>query len=176
MLKKRVIWLGSSHEKELQDIIHLLSEKTKSPAFKPHITLLGSTITEDDELFFQTVENICLDFSCLEITLRSIRKEDYKWRSFYYLAHPFEPLFLMHQKLAEACSIFGHKKQEDYMPHLSLSYCDTDLSEKNIIEKNNSDLFIERKLIFDKIHIAHFIPENISEWNIEKTFDLHKSS
>ncbi len=171
-LKKMVVWLCSSQDEELKNLISDIATHVKSVPFSPHITLLGSIEMKDTKKHKESLQNIMNHIPPIQIKLKGIGKENIFWRSFYYHAHPFKELNAMHQKMANGLKAFGAEIDHKFMPHLSLLYSNSSEEEKNKLEIEFQQRLEQREFIFDTIQWVHFIPKDINAWKIVHSYRL----
>ena len=169
------IWLCSSKNNELSNLIQQFSNTLNAPIFIPHITLLGSVKMDDPPPYLEAISHICNDLNALEITLDGIDFEELIWRCFYYKVHPTETLLAYHQLLVRELEKFGARKNEHFMPHLSLIYQNLTLTQQKELLAKNKSLLSSRSLVFDTIKVVHFIPDNIENWEVLASFPLAKN-
>ena len=152
------LWLEPKGEeyKQLKNVIIGLSTETQSPAFDPHVTLLGGItmpieeITKKMKILMQGGKPITLSF----ITVQSSKS--------YY-----KSIFLKCKKTRELMDL-NYKAQKifsislEYHPHLSLLYSD---APKIIKEK-----FLE-EIGYSPILSLNFRADSISLWHARGTAD-----
>lgn len=127
------IWLipGKPEFEYLQNLIVQLSDQTETPAFSPHITLLGQLPQNVDGIktemldFFQGVKPF-------QLSLSHIGMFNHYFRSIVMHTHLNPVLEHLHMRAGEH---FKQTNNNSYMPHLSLLYSNLDLiSKKRLIE------------------------------------------
>lgn len=104
----------------LKQHIQKLSEKHNTPAFDPHVTLLGGLQASRQELVDLT-ETLASSIRPFEILLTRAGTGTSFYQSLFVRVKETKPL-LDARKKAE--KLFEHHPEENYMPHLSLMYGD----------------------------------------------------
>jgi 2'-5' RNA ligase len=169
---KITIWLCASKDNELSNLIQHFSNTLDAPIFIPHITLLGSVEIDNPLPYLDAVSHICNDLNAIEISLDGIAFDELIWRCFYYKAHPKETLLAYHELLVTQLEKFGARKNEHFMPHLSLIYQNLTITQQEDLLEKNKALLSPRSLILDTIKVVHFIPDDIENWEILASFPL----
>jgi 2'-5' RNA ligase len=149
---------------QLKNTIYSLSTGFGGPIFEPHITLVSGFIGSEKELLQKT-----------EIISKKIKPFEIIFGHITYLDNYFRSLFLtvkvsIELKLSRdiACKELNWN-DNDYMPHLSLAYCDFNKKEK---EKMVSTVDImPNGFLVDNIFLAHNDEINL-KWKIIRGFKL----
>ncbi len=113
----------------LQVLITQLSEEYETPAFAPHVTLIGELNINKDTAILKTTE-LAAKLEPLHLTMRTAECYDEYFRCVFLKAE-MTPALL--QANAAARAIFGIHDQETFLPHLSLVYGDLDRRTKQKI-------------------------------------------
>jgi 2'-5' RNA ligase len=99
-------------------ILKRLSSRCKAPEFPPHVTLVGSIVSEHEEL----IQKSALVAAAIQsITIR-LGKIDFRDEYFQTLFVHAGPKAQLQQAYRAACRILGREAAPDFMPHLSLLY------------------------------------------------------
>lgn len=98
-------------------LIQRLSERFRTPAFEPHLTLAG-TAAEHDEDVTRRVEKFAASQTPIPVLLTDIAYTDEYFRCLYLRAAPNPALAAAHRRAAAALG----SAADDFMPHLSLVY------------------------------------------------------
>lgn len=162
------IWImpDGKAKSRLSKIILKLSERYKSPKFKPHVTLIGGFTGEEKNLLAKTKK-----------LSKSIKKFKIKLTKTAYLNEFFRALFILVRKdgtLAKnheiAIKEFTLPKNKKYLPHLSLIYGNFSKKTKEDVIKNTGRVF-NMKFEARSIYLVH-CNEKDMEWTIIKKFPL----
>lgn len=155
---------GEIHAK-LSGIINKLSDKYNLPKFEPHITLIGKIDKPVEQVISKTYE-----------LSKKIKPYKIRINKQIHFNEDYQSLFLkgkITKKILRidliAKKIFSDKKDEEYLPHLSLMYKNSSLEMKEQIRLDIRDLNLKFKV--KKIHLFSTAngPKN---WYKVKEFDL----
>ena len=117
---------GGRAREHLCKMIEELSARYQSPAFPPHITLLGGVKT-DREAVIKEASAIAQVIEPFEINCEQISWEDAYFRCLYLQVTRTRALLDAH---ALASRQFGLPSAEEFRPHLSLLYAELANEEK----------------------------------------------
>jgi 2'-5' RNA ligase len=166
--QKYSLWLMP--EGEVRDrltlILKRLSARFEVPEFPPHVTLLGSSMGERDEMVRRS-SLVAADLMPFTIHLEKIDHRDEYFRCVFVHAEPMEPLRDAHRAV---CWTFGRTPDPDFMPHLSLLYGNFSLDVKKYI-------MVELGFQFDiqfeapSLHLYH-TEGAVENWRLVETFGL----
>jgi 2'-5' RNA ligase len=123
------LWLmpaGGVRER-LARAIQELSVQYGAPEFPPHVTLLGGIVGPRREVRRKAASLAAL-LPAFIIRLGEIDCLDQYFRCLFVRAAPSQPLLKAHRL---ACQVFGHRREPQFMPHLSLLYGDFSRSLKD---------------------------------------------
>jgi 2'-5' RNA ligase len=119
-LQKYSLWLMPTGDvaRTFSRIISRLAEQYASPTFTPHVTLLGSIETSEQDVITRSgaLASLIHPFT---IRLTSVGYSDQYFRALFVRVDPTDALLAAYQ---EACKAFPKLIKPDYMPHLSLLY------------------------------------------------------
>lgn len=114
---------------KLKQRIEALSKKFDTPAFDPHITLLGG-LPESEATLTQLTDTLAGSLEPFEVELTKAGYRDTFYQSLFIHVGKNEQL-LRARKTAE--QLFNYGSDEQYMPHVSLLYGDLTREEKERI-------------------------------------------
>ncbi|MCW9706854.1 2'-5' RNA ligase family protein [Fodinibius salsisoli] len=114
---------------QLQERIKKLSKKYKTPAFAPHVTLLGSLSASETELISLT-NTLASSLHPTELFLTKAGYQNQFYQSLF--VHVKKDTSLKEMR-GMACRLFDKPDTEPYKPHLSLLYGDLSQKEKERI-------------------------------------------
>lgn len=128
--RKYSLWFRPSGEiaSSLKRRIRELSEEYNSPAFEPHLTLLGGLKGDEEDLVQKTISLASL-LKPFDIVLTKAGYRDRYFQSLFVHVQESEELKNARQKAEQ---LFG-KSGGEYMPHLSLMYGDFTQEQKERI-------------------------------------------
>ena len=117
---KYALWLRPFGEIafKLRQQIHQLSEKYSSPAFEPHITLLGG-LTQSEVELQQMTNVLAASLHPFDVVLTKAGYKDTYFQSLFVRVQQNKEL-INARKTAE--QMFNAGSEEPYEPHLSLMY------------------------------------------------------
>jgi 2'-5' RNA ligase len=168
--EKHALWYMPSGEvyNRLKNIIVRLSEKYSTPAFEPHVTVIGGLKDPLEELCSKSAQVADL-IRPHRIGLIGPECLDEFYRCLFLRAEKTAELTLTH---LEAERIFGRTGESEYSPHLSLMYCDfiKDIKEQIIPEIGEWDPVFE----VDRICLYSTEGEP-TEWKPVQSFTLNSS-
>ncbi|SMO81818.1 2'-5' RNA ligase family protein [Fodinibius sediminis] len=124
------LWLQPSGDVafRLQERINKMSEKYETPAFAPHITLLGGLELSETELISLT-DTLAASLHPFEVTLTKAGYHDQFYQSLFIHVRNNKSLNAARDR---ACQLFD-LEDNGYMPHLSLLYGNLSQNEKERI-------------------------------------------
>ncbi len=114
------LWVMPSGEvyTRLAQTILQLSAEHSTPAFEPHVTVLGGVLGDEEE-----IASRCLELSRAlrpyEVRLASVDYRDEYFRCLFLRAEETEDVREANRKARE---VFGRREDPPYLPHLSLMY------------------------------------------------------
>ena len=116
------LWLmpGGQVYRRLRGVILTLSRKYATPAFKPHVTLLGRIVGPRRQVLAKSAK-FARGMRPLVVRLGSLDGLDEYYRCLFVRAAKTGPLTKANRA---ARRVFDLQKQPAYMPHLSLMYGD----------------------------------------------------
>lgn len=134
----------------LQKLIARLSHEYSTPRFEPHVTLIGECDMSETAVLAKTKE-----------LASKIQPFDIRLNRIEYLDRYFQCVFIKAEKThhlmkTRACAwaLFGKKKDEKYMPHLSLIYGNLPPQVKQSIVQAAGDT-LELQFRVEKICLYH---------------------
>ena len=165
--KAHWIW-GQFEDKDmyyLDSIKSGVNKKLKGPNFDIHLTLLGPFMSMDKNKVNE-IRKICTKLKPIEIFARRYVVSKNFFTSFFIEVKKSSILLNFRNDLRSSV----HENQfSPFSPHISLTYGDFTIEEKNIIRDELGD--IEMKFILNKICIVD-VNEDKFSWKIIKTFFL----
>ena len=106
--------------RRLADTIVQLSKEYSSPAFQPHLTLLGRIVTSRRDALARTA-HLARSLRPFTIRLGALQGLDEYYRCLFVRAANTDPLWKAYRA---AQRIFSAKQRPAFMPHFSLMYGD----------------------------------------------------
>ncbi len=145
------IWIQPTGEvcSELSDIISRLSREYSTPAFEPHITLLGELVGQEEELVSRT-RQLAIQLHPYVVELEDVDGLDEFYRCLFVHIKETDPVMAAN---AQARKLFRRKSDGKYMPHLSLLYGDLKPTTKEEI-KASLGKTIRWNFPVDRIHLV----------------------
>lgn len=118
------LWLMPKGEiaGELGALIMRLSREHSTPAFKPHVTLIGG-IDLPSATAIARADELAAKIKPFDVTLGHLEHRDHYFRCVFIKAEQTKPLMKAN---STARAFFGQRRREAYMPHLSLIYGNLD--------------------------------------------------
>ncbi len=113
----------------MQNLIVRLSEKGETPAFAPHITLLGQLTQNVDSLKHKLI-NFTQKVQSFQLSLSHLGMYDKYFRSVVVHTHPSSVLDLLHRGAIEH---FEVRTNNTFVPHLSLLYSHLRMRDKKLL-------------------------------------------
>lgn len=162
------LWLlppASVHDR-FAALIGALSQRLRTPAFQPHITLLGSLEFPQNEVVSRTAA-LAAELPAVPIHLTDIGWSDAYFRCLYIRAERTPPLLTVHRI---ASRHFERLPDTQFMPHLSLIYGNLSAEVKQRIA-NEIGLSIDAVFHIDRIGIC-LANESPADWRVIQTFAL----
>lgn len=148
--KGHSLWLMPENEtyQKFSSLIQQLANMYNGPIFKPHITLLGEVLGEE-EIIVQKAQELASAHIAFPVQLENVAYEDYYFRALFVRAEKTAPLQQLHD---DAKRIFD-MEAIPYMPHVSLLYGDypKEIKEdiiKTIGEKQPTQLIIKNIYVY----------------------------
>jgi len=129
--EKYALWLmpeGEARER-LSALIRELSERHGTPAFEPHITLLGGLMPPVEEMIAGS-RKLALALRPFAVEFGAVGFLDDYWRCLFIRVRETGEVMGAGWKARE---IFGRADDPPFMPHLSLMYCNMRASRKRKI-------------------------------------------
>ena len=166
------LWIvpDDTHSNVLQQKIDYLKPRLKGANFFPHITIIGKLKGELNNITIRC-QKIAQKYQEVLIKLSHIETQERYFRAMYYKVLKTETLEKLYRELEKEFEQDIIKKDDEYMPHLSLLYSDVKEEEKKLfikkIEKNTPYDFL-----INKIHIINLdtaIPES---WRIQQSIKM----
>jgi 2'-5' RNA ligase len=116
-----VVWLLLSDEssRDVKTWMKLLRNKTESPFFVPHLTLVRPSDQLDEQQIIRETEKISDGQKPLRLNVTGIESGSSRYQAFYLKVEPSESLTVLHAKLENAMSKPG---ENEFNPHVSLLY------------------------------------------------------
>ena len=156
---------------ELSKMISQLSKKYSTPSFEPHVTLLGSIIDPETEVF-EKISSIANQLQPFEVKLTNVGYQNEFFRCLFIKAEESKELI---RSNSLARKLFNRETDPPYMPHLSLMYGNFN---PEIKEKIITEIGKEFNISFEveNIRVVSYIPghHDTSGWKIVKEFPLKK--
>ena len=167
-LLKYSLWLmpTGAVDRKFSQLISQLAEQYSSPAFSPHVTLVGMIEANEEEIIMKAQEVASL-IHPYTINLTNVDYTDYYYRALFVRVEPSADVLAAYQ---EARKIFPSNQEPDYMPHLSLLYGDFSVEIKKQIITKIGDSFTDE---FEANTLHLYLTEgNVSDWQKISTFPL----
>jgi len=116
-----VIWLLLSKEsnRDIKTWMKRLREKTESPFFVHHLTLVRPSDRIDEQQIIEEIEKIADQQELLRLSVTGIEGKKSPYRAFYLKIKPSDSLLALHSKLETSIGEPGNK---EFNPHVSLLY------------------------------------------------------
>jgi len=140
-------------------LISELAAEYNSPAFRPHVTVVGG-LTEDPT---NKVQGLVKNLKPFEITLTTAQYLDEYFRCVFYEVAPNRTLMDINKK---AQKLFEH--EDMYYPHLSILYGNHDEELRKQIAEEIGEMnqsFIAKKIVIVK-GPSNPDPKSIAQWKI----------
>jgi hypothetical protein len=162
------LWLvpNGVHLKSLEELVKKLSDSTRTPAFRPHLTLLGN-LADDELTLLNNFENLAQKLKPLDLELGPINPGDSFFQAIYVdikLSPELKKTRLLARK------IFSDKKPGKYQPHVSLLYANLQDNLKQDMIKNLLQP-LPNPILFDEIALVK-TTGLITEFKTIKTIKL----
>ncbi len=150
----------------LNQIKAKVQSKLKSPFFQTHLTLSGPYLNISD-IFLNKLKNFAKDNSAISLNVDGydFRQEIYK--SFFIAIKNSCSLKELRRNIY---NLSKFDLENNYSPHISLSYGNHELKEKKELISKLSK--INKSITLSKIALV-FVDENINLWKIIESFDLN---
>lgn len=126
------LWLTPSKGaalEELQNTINDISKRYSTPAFPPHVTLIGR-ISGPELMMMDRTATIASRIRQLRVAFGTIDKTDEYFRSLFIRIRKTEEI---DGAASVARKVFGEEHRAEYMPHMSLMYADMPVEKKESI-------------------------------------------
>ncbi len=149
----------------LNSIKSHVNKKLKGPNFDIHLTLLGPFMSMDKDKINE-IKNICTNLKPIEIFAKRYKISNNFFTSFFIEIKKSSTLINFRNYLRGSLQ---ENQFSSFSPHVSLTYGNFPIKEKNIIKYELCDLNI--KIILNKICIVD-VNEDKFSWKIIKTFVL----
>ena len=149
----------------LDSIKSHVNEKLKGPTFDIHLTLLGPFMSMDKEKINE-IKKICSNLKPIEIFAKRYVTSNNFFTSFFIEVKKSSTLINFRNDLRGS---FQENQFSPFSPHVSLTYGNFPIKEKNIIKDELGAL--KSKYILNKICIVD-VNEDKFSWKIIKTFVL----
>ena len=149
----------------LESIKSRVNEKLKGPNFDIHLTLLGPFMSMDKDKINE-IKKICKNLKQIEIFAKRYMSSNNFFTSFFIEIKKSSTLINFRNNLR---SSLQENQFSSFSPHVSLTYGNFPIEEKNIIKNELGDL--NMKFILNKICIVD-VNEDKFSWKIIKTFVL----
>ena len=152
----------------LDSIKSRVNEKLKGPNFDIHLTLLGPFMSMDKNKINE-FKKICTSLKPIEIFAKRYVTSSNFFTSFFIEIKKSSSLIRLRNDLRSSVqeNVFS-----SFCPHISLTYGNFQIKEKNIIKDELGTL--NMKFILNKICIVD-VNEDKFSWNIIKTFVLRET-
>lgn len=134
----------------LQELIARFSREYSTPRFEPHVTLIGECDMSETAVLVRTKE-LASKIQPFDIRLNRIEYLDRYFQCVFIKAEKTQDLM---KARASACALFGQKKDEKYMPHLSLIYGNLPPRVKQSIVQSAGGT-LELQFCAEKIYLYH---------------------
>eukprot|EP01084_Bolivina_argentea_P130536 230436_1 len=165
------LWLCPPEEisNKLRKIISTLSKQHDTIVFEPHITLIPAIYEYPTAMVMNKVQQLCSQLSPFKIKLKQINYGKSYYQCVYILVELTSELITANSICRK---LFNKYDDPQYMPHLSLLYCDTNKVQKDIhakIELKQDDIY---EFTVDCVELWLTPPQKnkISEWDMVKRF------
>lgn len=130
------------------ETIAKLSQRLATPAFFPHVTLLGLIDETNEEVESKTVK-LAAQFHPFRIEFTGVGALDEYFRCLFVRVKETPALLTAHQQVRE---LFGRKDDPPLMPHLSLVYGDLEPLTKEIISNELGEGYL-RSFYVRSLHL-----------------------
>jgi 2'-5' RNA ligase len=162
------LWLmpTGAVDKKFSQLISQLAEQNSSPNFPPHVTLVGSIESYEEETIIKTQEVAKL-IHPYTIKLMNVDYTDYYYRSLFVRVEPTGDVLEAYQKVKE---IFPSPQEIGYMPHFSLLYGNFSPEIKEQIKKKIGDRFTDEFEV-NSLHL-YLTHGDVSKWHKIRDFPL----
>jgi len=160
------LWLipKGQEYKDFSRIIKVLAKKNSAPKFEPHVTLIGTILTNKKKAIKNTKQLASCIFP-FSLTLTDIGYENTNHKALFINCGKSKGFLNTHRKARE---IFKHK--EKFLPHISLIYGIYDeLSKKEMIKEIKK---YPKNLTFDSISLFNTKDRNEEKWYKVAEFKL----
>jgi 2'-5' RNA ligase len=139
-LLKYSVWLKPTGivNRKFSQLISQLAERYSSPAFPPHVTLIGSIEAHEEEIIGKAHELASL-IQPYTIKLMNVDYTDDYYRALFVRVEPSAGVLAAYE---QARKLFP-SNEASYMPHLSLLYGDFSVETKKKIIKKVGDRFTD---------------------------------
>ena len=149
----------------LNNLQSKVKKKFRGPEFEVHLTLLGPLMTISPDKV-QEIENICKTLNPIKITPKQYSGNTNFFTSFFIEIDKTEILLNFREKFFKLTSNY---QKDEYLPHISLTYGNFSLCEKEKLFNKLPSL--KKKLVLNKICIVDVNEDELS-WNVIKTIIL----
>ncbi len=129
-----VVWLllSDKSSREIKNWMKLLRDKTDSPFFVPHLTLLRPSDQLDEQQIIRATEKIAEGQKLLRLHVTGTDSGSSQYQAFYLKVEPSQALTALHAKLEKTMSDPGNKA---FNPHVSLVYGSLPANKRTELEK-----------------------------------------
>jgi 2'-5' RNA ligase len=158
----------------LQKIIDSLSRQYSTFNFKPHVSLLGHLLKQEEEVVSRMAQLANL-LQPYEIELTNLGFSNAFFRCLYFNVKRTKRVVEANLK---AKKVFNTHFNREYIPHLSLMYGNLPVKEKKKLVKNLKHNLDVKKFIVREIHLFSSASKDIKkvDWYKVRTFSLKNSS
>ena len=170
MRKNKAYWVwGLFPSKEtnfLNEIKAKVQSKFKSPFFETHITLTGPYFNIDKS-FLNKLKTFGENNSVILLNVNGYDFKQEMFKSFYISIQNSKNLKELRKNI---CELNKFDLENNYAPHISLSYGNHEITKKIILISKLPEL--KNPIKMSKIALAE-VDEDIKLWKILKSYDLN---
>ncbi len=162
------LWgLFSSKDKFfLNEIKSIVQSKLRSPFFETHITLTGPYLNVDN-IFLKKLKTLSEDNSSIMLNVDGYDFKQEIFQSFYIPIKNSQSLKDLRKNIYEINNV---ELENNYFPHISLSYGTHQIKEKKELISKLPQL--NKPIKMSKIALVE-VDEDINLWKILESFDLN---
>ncbi len=166
----RGYWLWGLFSSEdrffLNEIKTIVQSKLRSPFFETHITLTGPYLNVDN-IFLNKLKTLSEDNSSIMLDVDGYDFKQEIFQSFYI---PIKKSQRLKELRRNICEINNFELENNYFPHISLSYGNHQIKVKKELISKLPEL--NKPIRMSKIALVE-VDEDINLWKILESFDLN---
>ena len=150
----------------LNEIKTIVQSKLRSPFFETHITLTGPYLNVDN-IFLNKLKTLSEDNSSIMLDVDGYDFKQEIFQSFYI---PIKKSQRLKELRRNICEINNFELENNYFPHISLSYGNHQIKVKKELISKLPEL--NKPIRMSKIALVE-VDEDINLWKILESFDLN---